>query len=135
MSHSITAKAREISEDEAISLLLDTKANAHLGIYSGSEMLIVPEALKKEFLQLHTDFFTTTKAAKILGVSRQYLSVLLDREVLPSIAVGTHRRIEKQALLAYKEKRAKGIEALYKNTQDLGGYENSPDPAEFSREL
>ena len=48
---------------------------------------------------------TTVEAAKILGISRQYLIQLLERNELPFHKVGTHRRIYVRDALAYKSKR------------------------------
>jgi excisionase family DNA binding protein len=49
--------------------------------------------------------FTTVEAARMLGVSRQFLIKLLEREEIPYHMVGTHRRIYVRDLLAYKTKR------------------------------
>src|SRR5438046_866564 len=48
---------------------------------------------------------TTVEAARILGVSRQFLVALLERDEIPHHMVGTHRRIYVRDLLAYKAKR------------------------------
>jgi excisionase family DNA binding protein len=48
---------------------------------------------------------TTVEAAKVLGVSRQYLIQLLDKKELPFHMVGTHRRIYVRDVLAYKARR------------------------------
>src|SRR5690242_9322722 len=47
---------------------------------------------------------TTVEAAKILGVSRQFLVNLLDGGEIAHHMVGTHRRIYVRDLLAYKTK-------------------------------
>ena len=49
--------------------------------------------------------FTTVEAARMLGVSRQFLIGLLDRDGIPYYMVGTHRRVYVRDLLAYKAKR------------------------------
>jgi len=49
--------------------------------------------------------FTTVEAARMLGVSRQFLIKLLERDEIPHLMVGTHRRIYARDLLAYKAKR------------------------------
>ena len=49
--------------------------------------------------------YTTVEAAQILGVSRQFLIKVLERDEIPHHMVGTHRRIYVRDLLAYKAKR------------------------------
>jgi len=48
---------------------------------------------------------TTVEAARMLGVSRQFLIKLIDGGEIPHYMVGTHRRIYVRDLLAYKSKR------------------------------
>jgi excisionase family DNA binding protein len=48
---------------------------------------------------------TTVEAARMLGVSRQFLVKLLEGDEIPFHMVGTHRRIYVRDLLAYKTKR------------------------------
>lgn len=48
---------------------------------------------------------TTAEAARMLGVSRQFLVNLLERDEISYHMVGTHRRIYVRDLLAYKAKR------------------------------
>ncbi len=48
---------------------------------------------------------TTVEAARMLGVSRQFLIRLLERGEIPHHMVGTHRRVYVRNLLAYKAKR------------------------------
>jgi excisionase family DNA binding protein len=48
---------------------------------------------------------TTVEAARMLGVSRQFLIKVLERDEVPHHMVGTHRRIYVRDLLAYKAKR------------------------------
>jgi excisionase family DNA binding protein len=48
---------------------------------------------------------TTVEAARMLGVSRQFLIKVLERDEVPHHMVGTHRRVYVRDLLAYKAKR------------------------------
>jgi excisionase family DNA binding protein len=49
--------------------------------------------------------FTTVEAARMLGVSRQFLIKMLERDEIPHHMVGTHRRVYVSDLLAYKARR------------------------------
>jgi excisionase family DNA binding protein len=55
-------------------------------------------------LQINRDF-TTAEASKRLGVSRQFLSDLLEKQKIPYHMVGTHRRLYARDVLAFKAKR------------------------------
>jgi excisionase family DNA binding protein len=48
---------------------------------------------------------TTMEAAKMLGVSRQFLVQLLESDQIPFHKVGTHRRVYTRDLQAFKSKR------------------------------
>ena len=78
-------------------------------------------------LQPVREELTTQEAADILNVSRPYLVKLLDQGVLPSHKVGTHRRVSRANVMAYKkalqEKQHKALDDLAQQAQKLGmGY-------------
>jgi excisionase family DNA binding protein len=70
---------------------------------------------------------TTTEAGDLLGVSRQYLTRLIEQGEIPFERVGRHRRIRLQDVLRYKTQRnQKRIEALRQLTAEaaaLGEYD------------
>lgn len=72
---------------------------------------------------------TTVEAAKLLGVSRQFLVDLLERSQIPHHMVGTHRRLYAQDVLAYKSKRDAGrrklLDDLAQAEFEEGTYERS----------
>lgn len=71
---------------------------------------------------------TTTEAADLLNVSRQYLVELLDAGAIPFTKVGTHRRLRFADLMDYKKQRdatrREGLSRLTKTSQKLGLYSN-----------
>ncbi|HWZ43756.1 MAG TPA: excisionase family DNA-binding protein [Candidatus Saccharimonadales bacterium] len=74
---------------------------------------------------------TTVEAAKVLGVSRQYLIQLLEKGEIPFEKVGTHRRIFVRDALAYKAKRdverRKILNDLARREYQEGSYGKVPD--------
>lgn len=74
---------------------------------------------------------TTVEAAKILGVSRQYLIQLLEKGEITFHLVGTHRRMYVRDVIAYKtrrdtDRRAR-LDSLARTEFAKGAYENVPD--------
>ena len=64
--------------------------------------------------------FTTQAAANYLGVSRQHLVDLLEKQEIPHHKVGTHRRVTFKDLLLFERKRDKTRrEALDKLAADV----------------
>ncbi len=75
----------------------------------------------------HDKELTTKEAADILNVSRPFLVKLLDRDEIPYKRVGTHRRLNVEDVLAYRQRRAvrrreKLRELTELSSQVEGGY-------------
>lgn len=70
---------------------------------------------------------TTTRAAEILGMSRQQLVNLLKQDVLPYHLVGTHRRVRLSDVLAYKtlrsSRRRRALGELTAMSEESGLYD------------
>lgn len=70
---------------------------------------------------------TTTEAGELLGISRQYLTRLIDRGEIPCDRTGRHRRIRLSDLLDYKrqrdEQRQRVLDELTADASALGAYD------------
>ncbi len=82
----------------------------------------------KEIVVLGSDRdLTTSQAADLLGVSRQYLVRLLDDETIPSYLVGSHRRVRLDDLMAFKaerdDKRRSVLDEMVREAEDAGLYD------------
>ena len=77
--------------------------------------------------------FTTAKAAELLGVSRQFLVNLLEKDEIAFHKVGTHRRIYAQDLFRYKaardQQRHRLIRGLARAEAREGIYDKIPSGA------
>jgi excisionase family DNA binding protein len=74
---------------------------------------------------------TTVEASKLLGISRQFLVKLLEKNELAHHKVGTHRRLYVRDVLAYKSKRdtarRKNLDDLSRAEHEEGIYNRVPD--------
>jgi excisionase family DNA binding protein len=81
-------------------------------------------------LQSNADL-TTVEASKLLGMSRQFLIGLLEKNEIPYHMVGTHRRLYARDVLAYKAKRdtarRKTLDDLARAEYEEGLYDRVPD--------
>jgi len=81
---------------------------------------------------------TTMEASKLLGMSRQFLVNLLEKQEIPYHKVGTHRRIYARDVLAYKANRnnarRKGLDDLARAEYAEGIYDkikpDDPNPGQ-----
>ncbi|HSM85818.1 MAG TPA: excisionase family DNA-binding protein [Candidatus Limnocylindrales bacterium] len=84
-------------------------------------------------LQSHASL-TTVEASKLLGVSRQHLIGLLNKNEIAFHMVGTHRRMYARDVLAYKAKRdaarRKTLDDLARAEFEEGTYDRMPDDPE-----
>lgn len=74
---------------------------------------------------------TTAGAAKILGLSRQFLVQLLEKGEIPFHMAGMHRRLYVRDVLVYKSKRdmerRKTLDNLARREFEEGVYDQVPD--------
>jgi excisionase family DNA binding protein len=82
----------------------------------------------KEIVVLGADRdLTTSQAADLVGVSRQYLVRLLDDRAIPSYLVGSHRRVRLDDLMAFKadrdERRRSLLDEMVRDAEDAGLYD------------
>jgi excisionase family DNA binding protein len=62
---------------------------------------------------------TTSEAADLLAVSRPYLVGLLDRGEIPSWRTGSHRRVRRDHVIAYRQaQQAQAADALETLTEE-----------------
>lgn len=75
------------------------------------------------------EVFTTQAAANYLGVSRQHLVDLLEREQIPHHKVGTHRRVAFRDLMIYERlrdaDRKKALDDLMDAVDKAGLYDST----------
>jgi excisionase family DNA binding protein len=133
-----------ISEDELAELAKMFAKPDHVALIDAQgNRTHLPEALFAHFARIvrlmsehkavvlvpEDETFTTQAAANYLGVSRQHLVDLMDRQEIPHHKVGTHRRVTFKDLLAYERKRDKNrreaLDKLAAEVDDAGLYDSA----------
>jgi excisionase family DNA binding protein len=111
----------ERSEDDqlkAIAKLL-SRPGAHRLVGADGKPQQIPETLHRLLVQIVAGMqdgkgvsvipaereLTTSAAARLLGMSRQYFVRMLDAGAIPFHRTGTHRRVQLKDLLEYQKKR------------------------------
>ena len=117
-AHPVFAERSEEDQLKAIAKILMRPGSHRL---AGSDGLSeeVPDTLHKLLVQIVAGMqegkgvaavpvereMTTSAAAKLLGMSRQYFVRLLDNGAIPFHRTGTHRRVQLKSVLEYLRKR------------------------------
>jgi excisionase family DNA binding protein len=107
----------------------------------GGSAISLPEAAARPLLDLLSDLaegravsvsdadeeLTTREAAELLNVSRPHLTKLLKEGEIPSHKVGSHYRVYRRDVLAYKarhqEQSEEAMQELTRLSQELGLYD------------
>lgn len=104
----IIIKPTEVDVEElaAVKALLEPSSESQPALPTAARQLLERLVASVEEGQILTVFageqlLTTTEAAKLLGVSRPYVSGLIAREVLPSRKVGSHHRVALRDVVEY----------------------------------
>ena len=73
------------------------------------------------------DFISTTEAARLLGFSRPYVSMLVDQGQIAGaiLSTGGHRRVPRAAILALQQKQAhdQAAPSMQQDGQESGAYD------------
>ena len=132
-----------IPEDELAELAKFLAKPDHIALIDAAgNRTHIPEALFAHFARIvrlmserkaivlvpEDDAFTTQAAANYLGMSRQHLVNLLDKNEILHHKVGTHRRVTFKDLLAYEKKRdqarRKALDKLASEADAAGVYDS-----------
>jgi excisionase family DNA binding protein len=102
--------SRGVDQEQTLRIIEDSGQSAEVVLTPGISSLLI-ELLrhigKGDAVTLVpvSQMLSTQQAADILNVSRPFLISLLEKEVIPHVLVGRHRRIRAEELFAYKRRR------------------------------
>ncbi len=73
-----------------------------------------------------SSLLTTTQAANVLGMSRQFLTRLIDNDVIPSMRLenSSHRRIPMEAVTAFAVERERKLKATEEFSRSLDAFDD-----------
>jgi excisionase family DNA binding protein len=144
---SLSPEERSSLRKQLQQILSDANEERQIGpvtlrIEGESEAVVsLPEATVRPLLALLSDLaegqavsvadadeeLTTREAADLRNVSRPHLTQLLEKGDIPSHKVGSHYRVYRRDVLAYKAKRQerseKAMQTLTRLSQELGLYD------------
>jgi len=136
-SDSDSALAKESSRRLAAHLAHANGLRLEVKTGTTSEELVLPPSALRLLLRVLTEMgqgnavtltpiraeLTTQQAADLLNVSRPHVVKLLDEGAIPSRKVGSHRRVQLEDLLTYKQdlqaRRHAALDELQALSQDL----------------
>jgi len=107
----------------------------HAAIELPPAVLDIVQQILEEFAQGHAVMLnlqsrelTTQQAAELLMVSRPHVIKLLDAGEITYRMVGSHRRVDLESLLAYRDRTTRrsreALRTLTELAEDMGGYDD-----------
>lgn len=123
LSPSSTKAGRKVQVVDAKGQRLELSTTLAKVVHRAAELLAEgrPVAVLPE-----EEMLSTSAAAELLNISRQYLVRMVDAGELAAMKVGSHRRLRAADVAAFKAvrdaKRATALDRLTKLSEEAGGY-------------